>query len=80
VEHNKRWEEYKNSQSSTDGTTQGLHLFERDLWVQANLSKVCLYGFGAKGLVMKHHARLLVFECSSSVNNYDAQEMVQIVK
>ena len=34
-----------------------------------------MYGFGAKGVVMKERARLSASTRSSSVHNYDAREM-----
>jgi len=36
-----------------------------------------MYEFDAEGLVMKQHARHSFSICSSSINNYDAQEMEQ---
>ena len=70
----KKQEEYRNSQPSTADTTQDLQLSKRDIWVEANLNnKGRVYRFGAKGLVIKQHARHS-FSATRSffVNNYDA--------
>ncbi|KAJ8443706.1 hypothetical protein Cgig2_032329 [Carnegiea gigantea] len=64
-EHRKRWEEYRNSHLSSDDSSQGLAVSERDMWLEANKdSKGHIYGFGSE-----------VSTRSSSVKNYDAREM-----
>ena len=57
AKHLKRWEEYRNSQYSTNETTQDLALSECDVWVEAKLNnKGRVYGFGAEGVMMNYKA------------------------
>jgi len=45
--------------------------------VQSNLiAKGHVYGFGVKGSKLKRMAQLCISTLSSSINNYDAYEMV----
>ncbi|KAJ8429167.1 LOW QUALITY PROTEIN: hypothetical protein Cgig2_010117 [Carnegiea gigantea] len=76
LEHRNRWQEYRSSQPSTNGSSQSPPLSYRGIWAQGNLtSKGCVYGFGAEGVVMKQRSHLSVSSRSSSVNNYDARKM-----
>jgi len=51
VEYTNRWEEYRNTQTSTDDTSNEFSISEHDLWVQENLNnKGHVYRFGPEGL------------------------------
>ncbi|KAJ8423508.1 hypothetical protein Cgig2_023092 [Carnegiea gigantea] len=68
--------EERSSHLSSDDSSQGPVLSERDMWVQANQdSKGRVHGFGWEGSKLKSIARLSVSTRSSSVKNYDACEI-----
>jgi len=76
VEHTQKWEQFLNSQPSTENTTNEDPISKRDFWVAQNLnSKGRVYGFRSEGLVMKQQSCRSTSARSSSVNNYDAWEM-----
>ena len=61
---------------SSNDSSQGPALSERDMWVQVNQdSKGRVYGFGFEGSKLKSTAQLSVSTRSSSVKNYDAYEI-----
>ena len=76
MEHTQKWEQFRNTQPSTEYTTTDEPVMERDFWVAQNLNnKGRVYGFGSEGLVMKQQSCQSTSAWSSSVNNYDAHEM-----
>ena len=73
VEHINRWERCRNTQTSTDDTSNEVFISEHEFWVQENFNnKVCVYGFGSEGVNIKRPSRRSSSAYSSSVNNYDA--------
>ena len=56
MEHYQKWEQIRNSQSSTDPSSEPSEIpSETELWMQGNLNKKGrVYGLGSEGVKLKH--------------------------